>query len=429
MPHTVPRANLLEESLPAMQEWLEQVARELVTVSGAIGSIIWFWNETEQALQAEASCRMSAEYLAYGNQVARVPEAKSKAPIYLSYRTGVTIELEGPKSDPEYAYFNEGFQDYTIGYVYTAPIGLMHRRMGAIGLYFSQRLELSEAQQLRLQLIGTQIAGLRIQSDMRSQLGHKIRELEGANDYLTRANEEMKQLDRLKGNFMSAVSHELRTPLTSIMGFTELLEDEIGGPISPEQREFLQKVQDASTDLLDIVDNVLDFMRLEANTFRLTVHEADLAEVVQRVLPPFESVIESKLLTLHTEFPDEPLVARLDSRRLHQVVKNLLSNAIKFTSDQGRVSLTLRRKGDLAVFEVSDTGIGISSEHLPRLFDKFYQVEPGLTRTYSGVGLGLAVVKACVEAHEGTIQVYSQPGVGSTFTVTMPLAGPDWDEQ
>jgi signal transduction histidine kinase len=422
------RVPFQDDPLPAAQEWLEQVARELVTVSGAIGSVLWLWDETVQALQAAASCRMSPEYLAYGNQVATVPEAKSKAPIYLSYKTGVTIELEGAKSDPEYAYFLEGFQDYPIGYVYTAPIGLMHRRLGAIGLYYAEPVKLTESQALRVQLIGTQVAGLRMQHDMRDQLGNKIRELEGANAYLTQANREMKQLDRLKGNFMSAVSHELRTPLTSIMGFAELLEDEIGGPLSETQREFVQRVQGASSDLLDIVDNVLDFMRLEAGTFQLTPQQADVVEVVKRVLPGFSHDLCSKGLTLTTRFPDESLIARVDTRRLHQVVKNLLSNAIKFTPGEGALTLTLARQGDMARFEMSDTGIGIAPEHLPRLFDKFYQADPGLTRTYGGVGLGLAVVKATVEAHEGAIAVDSQPGRGSTFIVTLPLAGPALDE-
>jgi signal transduction histidine kinase len=304
----------------------------------------------------------------------------------------------------------------------------MQRRLGAIGLYYAEPVAITEAQALRIQLIGTQVAGLRMQHDMRNQLGNKIRELEGANAYLTQANQEMKQLDRLKGNFMSAVSHELRTPLTSIMGFAELLEDEIGGPLSDTQREFVQRVQAASGDLLDIVDNVLDFMRLEAGSFQLTPQQADLGAIVRRVLPGFSHELDSKGLTLATEFPDEPLIARVDTRRLHQVVKNLLSNAIKFTPGQGRLTLRLAREGDMARFELADTGIGIEGEHLPRLFDKFYQADPGLTRTYGGVGLGLAVVKASVEAHGGCIAVDSQPGHGSTFRVTLPLAGPAGDE-
>jgi signal transduction histidine kinase len=289
-------------------------------------------------------------------------------------------------------------------------------------------VKLTEVQALRIQLIGTQVAGLRMQHDMRDQLGNKIRELEGANAYLTQANQEMKQLDRLKGNFMSAVSHELRTPLTSIMGFAELLEDEIGGPLSETQREFVQRVQAASGDLLDIVDNVLDFMRLEAGSFQLTPQQADLVAIVDRVLPGFTHELASKGLRLTTAFPDGPLIARVDTRRLHQVVKNLLSNAIKFTPGQGELTLALAQQGDMARLELRDTGIGIASEHLPRLFDKFFQADPGLTRTYGGVGLGLAVVKASVEAHGGCIAVDSEPGRGSTFVVTLPLAGPAGDE-
>jgi signal transduction histidine kinase len=146
------------------------------------------------------------------------------------------------------------------------------------------------------------------------------------------------------------------------------------------------------------------------------------------VLPGFTHELASKGLRLTTAFPDGPLIARVDTRRLHQVVKNLLSNAIKFTPGQGELTLALAQQGDMARLELRDTGIGIASEHLPRLFDKFFQADPGLTRTYGGVGLGLAVVKASVEAHGGCIAVDSEPGRGSTFVVTLPLAGPAGDE-
>jgi signal transduction histidine kinase len=414
---------LMDEAMPTMQDWLEQVARELVTVSGAIGSTIWFWSEAEQALQVEASCRMSAEWIAYGNQVARIPEAKAKAPVYLAYRTGATIELENGKSNPEYAYFSEGFQDYPMGFILTAPVGLMHRRLGAIGLYYAEPVELTQEQMLRVQLIATQIAGVRIQHDMRRQLGNKIQELEGANAYLSRANEEMMQLDRLKGNFMSAVSHELRTPLTSIMGYMELLEDEIAGPLGDRQREFVGQVQDASYALLNIVDNVLDFVRLEAGTFQLTLQEADLAEVIQRAASILQPQLEASGLTLELDFPDEPLVTRVDIRRLSQALLNLLANAYKFTPAGGKVWLRVRDAGEKVVIEVADTGIGIDPAHLPFLFDKFFQVDPGLTRNYRGVGLGLAIVKAFIEAHEGTITVTSAPGEGSVFSIALPRQG------
>lgn len=412
------------ESPPLMQDWLMEVAREFVAASGAIASTIWLWDDAEDALQVVASYRVSPEYVAYGNQVARIPEAKSKAPVYLAYRTGATIELENPKSDPEYTYFTEGFQDYPMGFVHTAPVGLLHKRLGAVGLYFAEPVRLDAEQAMRVQLIGTQIAGVYMQHEMRRQLGNKIAELEDANAYLQQANEELSQVDRLKGNFMSAVSHELRTPLTSIMGFAELLEDEVGGPLSDQQRRFVNQVQDASHNLLGIVDNVLDFMRLESGTFQLIVQEADLTEVIREAAATTSPQMGASDLTLHLELGSAPVIARVDVRRLHQTVLNLIHNAVKFTPAGGQITLGLRQTEHEVHLDVGDSGIGIGPDHLPRLFEKFFQVEPGLTRRYGGVGLGLPIVKAFVEAHGGHVAVTSRLGQGSTFTISLPLAGP-----
>jgi signal transduction histidine kinase len=399
------------------------VARELVTVSGAIGSTLWLWNETEQALQIEASCRMSAEYVAYGNQVARMPEGKNNGPVYMAYRTGVTIEMESPKKHPDIEFFIEEFEDFVCGFLVVLPIGMMHRRFGAIALYYADPTPVTEAKSLRFQLIATQIAGMRIQQELRSQLGAKIQELAGANAFLIEANEEMKHLDRLKGNFMSAVSHELRTPLTSIMGYMELLEDEISGPLTPKQAEFVTHVQDASQTLLGIVDNVLDYVRLEAGSFELTVQDTDMRDVIDRALGSLKPQLEASDLRLEMEMPAEPLVARIDIRRMGQVMLNLLANAIKFTPAGGRLAVRLRQEGTSLRIEVADSGIGIAPEHQVRLFEKFYQVEPGLTRSYGGVGLGLAIVKAFVEAHGGCVGIESALGAGSTFWITMPVGG------
>jgi signal transduction histidine kinase len=254
--------------------------------------------------------------------------------------------------------------------------------------------------------------------------------LEDTARVLQAQNEELQQLDKLKSGFMSAVSHELRTPLTSIIGYTELLEDEVGGPLSPEQHDFVTRMQGASEALLGIIDNVLDYVRLEAGTFQLTVQEADLEGVLQRAVELVGPQFSVNHTNLVVECPEEPVVANVDTRRLTQVITNLLGNAAKFTPAGGTVTLQLRRTGDEIEIRVRDTGIGIEPEHLPRLFDKFFQGDGTLTRRYGGVGLGLAVAKAFVEAHAGRIAVESRPGHGAEFTVCLPASGsaPDGHE-
>jgi signal transduction histidine kinase len=253
--------------------------------------------------------------------------------------------------------------------------------------------------------------------------------LEDAARVLKTQNEELQQLDKLKSGFMSAVSHELRTPLTSIIGYTELLEDEVGGPLTDDQREFVTRMQGASEALLGIVDNVLDYVRLEAGTFALSVHEAELEGVLQRAAQLLNPHFAANEVRLSEEYPAEPLVARVDSRRLTQVILNLLGNAAKFTPAGGAVTIRLRQDGDEIRIDVADTGIGIAPEHMPRLFDKFFQGDASLTRRYGGVGLGLSVAKAFIEAHRGRIEVASQPGAGSTFTIVLPVDGPSMDSQ
>jgi|GEM_PF-1665814 len=235
--------------------------------------------------------------------------------------------------------------------------------------------------------------------------------------------ETLRELDRLKGDFINSASHELRTPLTSITGYAEFLEDEVGGPLSEDQRGFVTQIQEGAKRLQRIVDDMLDFARLEAGSFKLVAREADLGLLVQEELAFVQPQAHDAHVTLRTEVPSEPLRVPMDPSRIGQVLLNLLGNAIKFTPAGGEVTIALRSERDGVRVEVRDTGIGISEEHLGRLFQKFFQVDPSMTREHGGAGLGLSIAKALVEAHGGRIGVTSQLGKGSTFWFTLPQLG------
>jgi PAS domain S-box-containing protein len=232
-----------------------------------------------------------------------------------------------------------------------------------------------------------------------------------------------KELDRLKDQFVNAVSHDLRTPLTSIRGYAEFLEDELGGPLSPQQGEFVQQIERGAKRLERLVNDLLDFARLEAGTFHLNLEDADLGQKVHDIIQSLRPQAEGARLRLEAVLPETPLVAPMDPQRVEQVLSNLIGNALKFTPEGGRIEVRARVEGDRLLCEVEDTGEGIAPADIPKLFQRFGQLESGIKKK-GGTGLGLSISKAIIEAHGGRIGVRSQKGTGSTFWFTLPLPHP-----
>lgn len=232
--------------------------------------------------------------------------------------------------------------------------------------------------------------------------------------------EQLEELDRLKRDFVNTVSHELRTPLTSIMGFAEFLEDEIGGPLTPVQAEYVGQIQRGAVCLRRIVDDLLDFSRLEAGTLTLRREPVELVGLFHQAVDSLRPQAAEAGVSLEADWPGAETVLTLDGRRIAQVIVNLVSNAIKFTRRGGSVKVSATIEADRVEIAVSDTGIGVAAEHLPLVFDKFFQVDPSTTREQGGAGLGLSIAKAFVEAHGGEIGVESVLGEGSTFWIRLP---------
>lgn len=229
------------------------------------------------------------------------------------------------------------------------------------------------------------------------------------------------EMDRLKVNFINAASHELRTPLASIKGYAEFLEDEIAGPLVKAQKDYVHEIQEGVERLRRLVDDLLDFARLEAGTFQVSMQETDLVQIVASAVSSVQPLAQRARVHLHLA---DAQLARLpvvvDPMRIEQVVLNLLGNALKFTPPGGSVTLSMTATQELVRVEVNDTGIGISDRDRPLIFEKFFQVDPSTTRAHGGAGLGLAISKALVEAHGGSIGAASEPGKGSKFWFTLP---------
>jgi hypothetical protein len=235
--------------------------------------------------------------------------------------------------------------------------------------------------------------------------------------------EKLKQLDILKGEFVNAVSHDLRTPLTTIMGYAEFLEDEIGGAITPTQAEFVEQIQKSARRLEGLVDDLLDFARIEAGTFRLRLAPGDLREPAREIAESLRPQAEEAHLHVELALPESPLITRMDARRIQQVLTNLLHNAIKFTPAGGTITVRACDLGEGLRCEVQDTGPGIAEADKAKLFQRFSQLQRGMAK--GGTGLGLSISKSIVEAHGGAIGVDSQPGNGSCFWFWLPKASSD----
>ncbi|HEU4720179.1 MAG TPA: HAMP domain-containing sensor histidine kinase [Gemmatimonadaceae bacterium] len=232
--------------------------------------------------------------------------------------------------------------------------------------------------------------------------------------------------DRAKGRFLATMSHELRTPLTALAGYGELLADQVIGPMSEPQLDILERMRSVTTHLSAMIEEILAFTSLEEGRETVRASEFLAEDLIRSAIAVVEPMAEQRgiALTLELRSPTVRMTSDIDKAR--QILVNLLGNAVKFT-DRGTVSLRLSRSSTAVRIDVEDTGIGIPADELPRLFRPFAQVDTGLTRRHGGTGLGLYISRRLSTMLGGHIEVASEPGVGSTFSVVLPLewSGPE----
>jgi PAS domain S-box-containing protein len=233
-----------------------------------------------------------------------------------------------------------------------------------------------------------------------------------------------KEIEQIKSDFLSVVSHELRTPLHSIKGFVEIILMGRTGEINELQRDFLTTVKESTTNLQRLIDDLLEFSRMEAGQIKLKPEEIAVREVAAKVIEQLGPLAEEGQLTLENRVPESLPNIEADPMRIEQVLTNLVSNACKFTPAGGSVTIEGQDLGNQVRIAVRDTGIGIPKEEQTRIFQRFYQVEGGATRSYTGTGLGLTISKFIVEHHYGRIGVESEEGEGSTFFFVLPIKLP-----
>jgi signal transduction histidine kinase len=227
--------------------------------------------------------------------------------------------------------------------------------------------------------------------------------------------------NRLKDQFLATVSHELRTPMNAILGWSDMLRL---GALPPDRMEKAREaIFNNAMRQARLIDELLDMARIMAGKLQLERSDVDPREIASSALEIVQIAAEAKRLRIDLDLGADLGSFYVDGPRLQQVLWNLLANAVKFTPEQGHVQLSMRRAGDIGEIVVTDSGVGISAEFLPAVFEPFRQADGSATREHDGLGLGLAIVKQVLDAHGGTISVASPgEGRGATFTVRLPVA-------
>ena len=230
----------------------------------------------------------------------------------------------------------------------------------------------------------------------------------------------LKEIDKMKSEFIAMVAHELRAPIATVEQQLTVIIGGMAGELNEKQQQMITRAKERTRSVLTLIKDLLDFSKIEAGKMVQYKEPLSLAEVIPRVVEAMKADAEGKNIRIEILHPLSSSIIQADQNSMEGIFNNLISNAIKYTPERGRVTISLDDDDSFVKVSVTDTGIGIKGEDIPRIFDKFYRVKSSDTRQIVGTGLGLSIVKSIVDAHMGTISVESTEGKGTTFTVLLP---------
>jgi signal transduction histidine kinase len=353
-----------------------------------------------------------ADYL--GIAIPNQPGVLLLAVVYCAYRAGLGIGLVGAALHILYTAIFFSNPDQLFVYSHANMVRAVVIGMVAPAMATMVGLLRREADQLLAREKLSEAMLTRLNAELEARVATRTTEAVLARDVAERANE-------VKSMFLANVSHELRTPLNAIIGFSELMVTEMMGPLGNDKyRAYARDIHDSGSHLLAVINDILDLSKAEAGKLELDESWFQVDEVVAAACRLLSQRAAAAKLTLVVSLPDAPML-HADERKLKQVIINLLANAIKFTKPGGRVELTVTVTSAGINFAVTDTGIGIPAAYLDRVLLPFVQVDNSFSRPHQGTGLGLPLVKAITELHDGRLQLESQEGVGTTVSVLLPL--------
>jgi signal transduction histidine kinase len=257
-------------------------------------------------------------------------------------------------------------------------------------------------------------------SGANEQLRAEIEQHQRTQQELEIARDTAEAANRAKSEFLANMSHELRTPLNAIIGFSDVLSEQVFGPLNENQQQYVTDVLDSGQHLLSLVNDILDLAKVESGAMEVEWKVVQLPALVERTLQMFRERAMRHGVRLQAELSPELSSVAVDERRLKQLLYNFLSNALKFTPEGGEINVRARCTAEHVTISVADTGVGIAPAEQQKIFDTFYQVDSSLTKSQQGTGLGLTLVRKIAELHEGRVWVESEPGYGSEFFFQWP---------
>ncbi|MBN8619919.1 MAG: GAF domain-containing sensor histidine kinase [Anaerolineae bacterium] len=378
--------------------YLMDAAAEITESEGAS---VLLWDDQKRELRFEATTTTQAGMELIGQVVPLQGSLAGRCLV-----EGEIIAVNNTGSDPRhYAKIDEEKQFETRSLL-VVPMRMQNRMIGVLEVVNKRHLPWTEDDRDYISVLAAQAAVAIGTVQMVTEL--------------QRANQELSELDKLKNDFIAIASHELRTPLAVILGYASFLKDEAEGRLG----EHADKVLESGLQLRRIIEDLMNLRYLQQNASELVLEALPVSVVVQDALAEVESLLEASQHQVDVEI-DPQLIVRVDRIRGAMAITNLLNNAIRFTPAGGSIRLAARRHDEASEIwlTIEDNGIGIDSTQLERIFEKFYQVEDHMTRKHGGLGIGLSIARALVEAHGGRIWASSAGlGQGAVFTIALPLA-------
>ena len=388
-----------------LQTVLTTIVTQAVELCGSDAGIIYEFDEATQTFHVRATHRIAPEYL----EVLRAtPIRLGEGAVGQAGATRAPVQVEDIRDERQNVAPQVRHIMVRQGYRSLLAIPLLRETRLLGGLVVWQR-ELGNFPEKVISVLQT-FAAQSVLAINNARLFQEIQD----------KSQQLEITSQHKSQFLANMSHELRTPMNAILGYTELIADNIYGEVPEKIRETIERIHNSGRHLLHLINDVLDLSKIEAGQLELSLDEYSMKDLVDSVIASAESLGAAKGLTLRTSIPVDLPIGKGDEQRITQVLLNLLGNAIKFT-DQGEISVQVSEADSAFVVSVSDTGVGIAEDQQRNIFEEFHQVDDSITRKKGGTGLGLSITKRIIEMHGGQLRVESKPGEGSTFSFTLPV--------
>ena len=392
-----------------------QFALERVSpLVGATFASIYLVDGTSELMRLAASCNWPEQYRPWLGQM-RVRLGFGPSGEAAAERR--VIEVPDVLGDADLEDWRDVAQELGFRSLVALPLQAGTKLLGTVTFYYAEPGARSTEVRSLLRIVADQMAATAEKSALADEMRRANVALTEANEELERQYAAVLEARKVKDEFLANISHELRTPLTAVMGYVSLLQEELSGPLTPAQRGDLAKVRHSSERLLELIDDLLELTVLKRGTSELLVEDLDAVSLLRHVM----DTTDGRQPDVNTEIESPtPLTIRADRRKLTRLLGTVVSNAYKFTA-AGTVIGRAEIQGNRVFFRVSDTGIGIPQEARRMIFDEFRQVDGSNTRRYGGSGLGLTLARQLARIMGGDIDVDSTPGMGSTFTIDLPV--------